>query len=687
MGQLIFKSSPYFIIVCLAIGIAYSIILYSAKNSWGIGMNRLLFALRAILVTTLLIVILNPIVKHTKNIILKPTVAFLVDNSKSLGKTVDTTNLQLQLSQLSQKISENQDVEWYNLFGRTDSIVFNGNSSDIATAIKETISQYEGRNLSGIVFVSDGIYNQGLSPLYLPIHIPVYTVAVGDTVKHTDAFLKNVKYNRVAYQGNKFRLEVEVGLSNLPNQEITVSVLNKGKVLHQVKKNSSNNKFLDFDFQIEASTIGLQRWQIQVSVMPGEVNVSNNFANVFVEVVGGKKKILLLSPSPHPDIKSLRMVIYNKLNFEFILHIPNVNEADPQFLSPDKIDLLIAFQSPDIEGKTTSILSNFLNAKSSVLLIVGGHTKTELLSKMWPQIKFEYSNQKAEVQTTLNLNFHDLGFKEDMQFNINRFPPVMVPFGEFTYPANAQVILNQKIGTIVTNRPLLFSWEIEKQKMAVLLGDGIWRWRINEFRETNKTDTFDELFFSLIQYLSTHNDRKKFRVFTVKQEFNQNESVVFESQVFNDLYEPSYGHSIDLELKDEQDKLSSFHFITSLGNERYSIPRLKEGVYHYKAMTKINNKNEVVSGQFFVNSQNQEAQNTTADFALLESLATKTGGQFSTLKELNNIPTWLSKRSTKKTIHTEESFLELINLKIVFYLLLIIVSLEWVLRKYFGTTF
>ncbi|MEJ0054941.1 MAG: VWA domain-containing protein [Bacteroidota bacterium] len=522
------------------------------------------------------------------------------------------------------------------------------------------------------------------SPLYLPLRVPVYTVGIGDTTRRTDVVLKNVDYNRIVYQGNKFPLRAEVSVVGLPNQEITVTVLQQGKVLQQQKKNSGVKPLLDFDFQVEAGTQGIQRLEIRVESVTGETNLKNNRASAFVEVVEGKKKILLLARSPHPDIKALRNVVEKNSNYEFILHIPGIEEADRELLQPGKIDLLIAHQSPDAEGKTTAVLTSFLKAKASVMVIVGQKTALRSLPAAGLALNFDASTQRDEVQAVLNPNFRDLGFSDDMNTNISRYPPVQVPFGKFSFPLTAKVILYQRIGSVTTDRPLLFTLEEDQQKIAVLTGEGIWKWRLSEFQETEKTSSFDEMFSKLLQYLSTRDDRRKFRSFPLQHEFTMDGPVVIESQVYNDLFEPVYGNTIDLELRNEEGKVTNYRYVTGAGNTRYRIGGLKEGIYRFKATTELKGKKEEVRGEFLLTEQNQEEQNLTADFSLMRQLAANTGGKFYKLADVGQLAADLSKEEVKSIIHSEESFHPLINLKLVFFLLLALVSVEWFLRKFFG---
>ena len=686
MQRIIFEYSPFYFLVCLALGVGYAFLLYTAKYNWSKSLNRILFALRAVLATALMLLALGPILKQTKNIFEKPSLVFLVDNSRSIKETTDTLQLMNALQQTAADVrKQNRDVELSGLSGISDSIYFMNSTSDLTSGLHNTINRYEGKNLSGIVLVSDGIYNNGLSPLYLPTRIPVYTLGIGDTTERADVVLRNVAYNRIVYQGNKFPLRAEVGVIGMPNQEITISVLQQGKVLQQQKKNSGTKSLLDFDFQLDAGTQGIQRLEVRIENVPRESNFKNNRASAFVEVVEGKKKILLIARAPHPDIKALRNVVEKNSNYEFIVHIPGVKEADPTLLVPGKVDMVIAHQSPDLDGKTTALITSFLKAKTPVLVIIGQRTMLRSLVTIGVPVNFEPSTQRDEVQPVLNPDYKELGFSDGLNSNITRYPPVSVPFGKFSYPATAKIILYQRIGSVITERPMLYTVEDDRQKIAVMMGEGIWKWRLSEFQETEKTSTFDEVFSKLLQYLSTQDDRRKFRCFPLQHEFTSDGPVVMESQVYNDLFEPVYGNTIDLELRDEKGKVTNYRYITGPGNSRYRIGGLKEGVYRYRATTDVKGKREEVRGEFLMTEQNQEVQNLTADFGLLRTLAENTGGKFYRLNDINRLTAELSAEEAKSLIHSEESFHPLINLKAVFFLLLALISMEWFLRKYFGS--
>src|SRR5690606_41696022 len=81
----------------------------------------------------------------------------------------------------------------------------------------------------------------------------------------------------------------------------------------------------------------------------------------------------------------------------------------------------------------------------------------------------------------------------------------------------------------------------------------------------------------------------------IKREFSDVEPVVFESQVYDDIFEPVYGNAIDLEVTNEEGKVNRYSYVTSPGNTRYQIGGLGEGVYRYRSQTEINRSEEHTS--------------------------------------------------------------------------------------------
>ncbi len=692
MQRIIFESAPEFLIVCVIAGFAYAAIQYlKIKHPWSKGMNTLLFSFRAVLAFFLSFLLLGPIVKQISNLYEKPAFIILHDNSSSIREATDSVTR----NALHEKINETKELlnnkgyksEIHNLSDdNTSGFKYSGTSSDINGALKRIANRYEGQNVAGVILISDGIYNGGLSPLYSNYNFPVHTIGIGDTTVRADIALKNIAYNKIAYQGNKFPLRAEVQVKNISASGITATLLKRGKVIEKQTKNFSQGQLLTFDFQALADEQGIQKYDVQIETRPEEYNIKNNRSSVFVEVVEGRKKILCVAAAPHPDIKALREVITKNSNYEFILHIPDVSQQQASVLTPDNIDLVIFHQSPDLRGKTTQIFQNFIKSKSSVFLILGHQSNLQQLAHHNLPIQFEsIPREYDEVTPVINPAFSNFNISAEASTAFSNFPPVSVHFGKMQISAGVSPVLFQRVGSITTEKPLLVLGTQDSKKIGLMLGEGLWRWRLNEYDRTENTVFFDEVFGKLIQFLSTTDDKRKFRSYPVRQEFSDTEAVVFESQVYNDIFEPVYGNTVEIDITNESGQRSNYNYVISPGNTRYQIGGLKEGVYRYRSRTLLNGKTEEVRGEFAVVERQAELQNLTADFDLLRKLSSNTGGNFYKVSEAEALKSFLQKTEATSVIHSEETYDSLINLKWVFWLLLILISAEWGLRKFHGS--
>ncbi len=688
--RIILESSPAYVLLCILAGAGYAWLLYRTSHPWPVAVNRVLFGLRAILAFILAFLLLGPIVRQITNIVEKPLFVILRDNSGSMPEAVDSATLvrvKNELDQLRESLEEKgYDVAVNNLRGEeTTAPTFDEPVTDLHGALQTVSSRYEGKKFGGVLLVSDGIYNAGISPLFASYNFPVNTLGVGDTTQRMDIAIRNVAFNKLAYQGNKFPVRVEVILKGISDQRLNVALLHQGKTVDQQTKDTGSESFVAFDFQVLADQQGIQKYDIQVEVKPGEANVRNNRATIFVEVVEGKKKILVVAPSPHPDIKALRTVVEQNSNYELLLQIPGITEQPPAEITPTEIDLVIFHQAPDRQGKTRKLYNDFMANKNAIFLILGVQSDLALIAREDLPLKMEgIPRDYDEVTPVVNSSFSNFTVSAEANSVVTQYPPVSVPFGKFQFPVSARPLLFQQIGTIPTDKPLLAVEDRQGRKIAILMGEGLWRWRLDEFEQTGRATGFDEIFGKLIQYMSTSDERRRFRSYPVKQEFSDVEPVVFESQVYDDIFEPVYGNTIDIELTSDEGKASRYTYVTSPGNIRYQIGGLAEGVYRYRAHTQINGRREEVRGQFVVVTKVVELQNLTADFDLLRKLAMNTGGRFYAAENMDQLNAELSEKEATGVIRSDETYDAMINLKFLFWTLLLLVSVEWFFRKYFG---
>ena len=77
--------------------------------------------------------------------------------------------------------------------------------------------------------------------------------------------------------------------------------------------------------------------------------------------------------------------------------------------------------------------------------------------------------------------------------------------------------MNQMVGDIETQYPLLAFGELGGQRIGVLTAVGLWRWKLFDYAQNQNFDLSRELISQSVQYLSIKEDRRKFRVRTNKR--------------------------------------------------------------------------------------------------------------------------------------------------------------------------
>ena len=520
VSNLIFEYSPIWLPLCLAIGALYAAILYNkTRVPWEKSLSWIMAVLRFLLVSFIGILLISPFLNQTENNFEKPLAVLAIDNSQSMQLGEDSVKLQTLTSSflnLGEELENSgyevvyQSLDDKNLDENTE-IAFDFPQTDLSLLLRNIRNDYEGRNLGSVTLLSDGIYTRGTSPTFTDITFPVNSIGVGDTIPKKDLVIKNVLYNKITYQGNQFPLLVEVLNEGFIGEQVRVSIRRKGSVVSSESVTfERNNQLKQVQFQLDAEENGLQRYSISLEQREGEFTYANNYQQAYIDVIDGKEKILIVASSPHPDIKSISAAIEKNENYEVSLFIPGIHDY-PASDQEEELDLVIYHQVPSKNNMIAPYIERLKNLKLPGLYIVGAQSSILALNNDISPNRINAIRNEGDIVTAVqNPNFSFFKLSDDLLEFLQSFPPVRVPFGQVDYDAESSVLLNQKVGSIETTRPLLLFRNSDSGKSGVLLGEGLWRWRLFEYSKNEDTKFFDELILKSVQFLSSKEDRRKF---------------------------------------------------------------------------------------------------------------------------------------------------------------------------------
>ena len=109
------------------------------------------------------------------------------------------------------------------------------------------------------------------------------------------------------------------------------------------------------------------------------------------------------------------------------------------------------------------------------------------------------------------------------------------------------------------------------------------------------------------------------------------------------------------------------------------------GKYSFTATTTIGNKAYTESGAFVVMPVNLEYIDIQANHRLMHQLAWETNGQFFQTGEISELIQALNENTLIKPVNYFQTILnDVLNIKWIFFVILILISAEWFLRKFWG---
>jgi len=158
--RIILEASPAYSILCLALALGLSYLLYKTTHPWSKAWNWILSGVRFVLIFFILFLLLGPIVKQINNIFKKPVFVILHDNSSSIAEGTDSMMLdqtERELSKTKDKLNNHgYDVEMTDLSGElVDQIEYTDPSTDLNGALKKIIQRHEGKRIGGVILPSD----------------------------------------------------------------------------------------------------------------------------------------------------------------------------------------------------------------------------------------------------------------------------------------------------------------------------------------------------------------------------------------------------------------------------------------------------------------------------------------------------------------------------------------------------
>ena len=685
--KLLLNSPLWYVLLCIAIAGLGAFLLYRKDRNlaelstlW----KRVLAALRFLSLFFLAFLLLEPLLEYSKKKVEKPIIVLAHDNSESMVFANDSVVVKSQLEEsynsLKAKLSADYEVVSYSVGDKVSenpTFDFKDKQTNLSEFFTEIQNRYYNRNLGGIVLASDGIYNSGGNPVFEAKklkNVPVFSIQVGDTTPQKDLLIEEISHNRLVYKGNKFPVVVTVKAEQLNGVKTNVVVSKNGRVLGKKPISVNNDLYLtQSSFELESERTGLQKYDVRVETVNGEFTTTNNYKSFYVDVLESKQKILILANSPHPDINALKLGFQSNENYEV-----TTNLAQDFKDKIEEFSLVVLYNLPS-QNEGLSLLKD---KEVPLLMVVGNQTNVNSFNALKKGVTINNSKGFTEAQAYVNTDFSQFTISPGLVSFVNSFPPVQVPFTQkYSVSNSTETAIYQRIGPVKTKYPLLAFNKNGAYKTGMLLGEGIWRWRLQDYSNNGSSDLFNELIVQTAQYLVSKEDKSLFRVFR-KTAYSENEKVQFEAEVYNKSYELVTTSDANMKIFNEQKEEFSYTFSKVGDSYKLNSGSLKPGSYTYVATSTSKGGKLTRTGEFSVEELKVEQNNTVANHQLLFNLSDVTGGEVLSISGLSSLDEKLKKQENLvDVIYQEKDVDDLINMKVIFFFILLLLGIEWFVRK------
>lgn len=617
-----------------------------------------------------------------------------------------------------------------------------GNYTAIGEAIKSVLYEQKGSLLAGIAIVSDGVNNAGENPISVLdkmgttyINTPIFTLGVGNPDKPKDIMLYNLIAPEEVPLNDIIPFDFTIKQGGFGGKTISCNLeIDDKSVMEKQITLPSDSDSISEKFEYKAEKEGEYKFVVNCPPYQDEINQSNNKASVTIKVRKKLIKILYIEKWPRFEYRALKDAIIRSpesyeaqfflteaadgftqeytLNTNPLISIPtsrkdlfiydviligDIEPRDIPFQSMDEfmnniVDFVDKFGGGVGFIAGNNMPSSFKDtpiAKELFPFVVTGEEIMVIPSEDGEDIKIDFELTKkgrtSGIFNITNQNEKLFAYGKDEKNVLSGF----YSFVPINRPKNGVDILAEFLDPLERfgkkKLPFIMQWTWGVQhggRILFIATDELWRWR-----EYVGSTYYGRLWHQFINYLKGGAKRKvskRFVISTDKTEYNLGEDVKISIKAydldFNYLKEDEISLSIlDTDNRNIEVKAKR---ISESGDFYTTFQPEKDG--KYTLSIKFNSPDDKQAEDkigFEVKMSAVEFSTMNMDQQMLKNISLKSNGNFYYIWKINELKKAFSDVPNDSSQVAKITEYELWNSKFFFFLFLLIVSVEWIIRK------
>lgn len=635
------------------------------------------------------LLIISPWIRTSVDRQQKPWFIIASDNSVSIPPAGDKSDFTAKVSDLWANLSNSMQNRFQVRqihFGSHTEDGYMGDFSDPVTDPGELFDYLrlfaQTHDLSGVLIATDGVATRGVTFAEASVNFPypVSILASGDSTSFPDVRIQEVVSNERVRKNSIFPVRIYFNTGDYTGAKLKLQISGPNGIIEEKSFETVTLTAPFVEFLVQAPDKGTLQLEARIIPDNPDKNQDNNSERFAVKVIEQEGEILCLYESAHPDIDALVQVMRgtNSLNIDVI-------EAS-DFIGSDKdYDLIILHGLPSLKHPFNDFLAKVAERQVPVLFVIGKTTDPVLFNKTDPGMTIDNRRISGEASRgVFNSSFTLFTLPSDFSDHLNSWPPLALSFESYILDPGSQIQMRQKILNLELSEPLVAFSNSKGIKYGFFCGEGIWLWRLHEYLEQKNHDYFDEWLSRSIQYLMTDEKKDKFRI-SVPEELFAFDPVRINGHLLNGSLESINDPDVLFKVTDSAGQMTEYQMGRVNDYYELNISGFASGAYRFTAETKLGTESLKREGMMTMLVRPVENATPVADFSTLRFIAKSSNGKFFGPGQESSLQSYLSNLNPSETmVRKEFKWYDLINFRWLLPVLIILLAMEWFLRRWFG---
>lgn len=614
----------------------------------------------------------------------------------------------------------------------------NGRATLIRKALEYVRGRYEGRDLAGIVLISDGAAtgsfdedsgDGAVRDFLRSLETRVHTVwAAREGLR--DIAVARVMADEFAFVRTVVRIEAVIRTTGLGKRRVPVTLSTDGEPLREkVVELPAGEHEVTVTFEVTPPRVGRYVYEISVPVAPGEAVTTNNTRSFVVRVIRDKIRVLQVAGSPSWDVRALRAMLKSNPNVDLISFFI-LRTQDSISLVPNDEMSLIPFPTRELfEEQLPSfdviVLQNFEylpyglgdyleNIRSYVeggggLAMLGGaqsfssggYFGTPVAAALPVELYGPFDStplldtKEFQPQLTAAGQVHPVtSLRYSASDNLavwKSLPPLEGVNMIVGAKSDATVLATHPKLKAKNGKPLpvIVAGDYGNGRTLAFTTDSLWRWGfIAAARAGDNGRHYTKLWESSIRWLIQDPDLRNLHVDSDAVEYVPGAPVRVTVRLLGRDYQPLPDGEVSLVVKrganpDTARQVQAVKVrVGDDGTAMHELGGLTPGVYRVHGTAKIAGRQVQASDIFLVREGGTELERPVGDRDMLETIAAATGG--TAVGPVDELPAKLKMDPPRIVRVDRRTDIELWSRPGLLFLIVGLLGLEWLLRQRSG---